>query len=303
MRASYFALQLPMSKDWTEQYNHIISGNPRDVEEEFDLFYKLSEIDIPLDTEQAWNRLENKIQATSQKSFFIFALKIAATVLLVFSALFAVFQSNFNFTDELVRLESTETNQLFTLPDGSSVTLVSTGYIEYQLDESRNIHFEGDGFFEITKGAVPFTIQTPQAEIIVLGTSFSLNTENRLDLAVMEGLVSLKTDHEARKVKQGEHAILGTSGITIQEIKDPNQYSWKTGEFTFQDIKLKETFPYLEKYYNKTFISNEALGNCRISISFKSKSLEEVTEVIASILNAKSEISSTEVNFSGAGCN
>ena len=296
-----------MPKDWIEQYNQINAGNPsRRSEDEFELFYRLSELDdLPADADQAWLSLKSKLPRSTRRILLSTSLKIAASVLVILSFTFAIYQSGVFDASELVRLESERGLQTFDLPDGSKVTLTGPGYIELAANnfEKRNIYFEGDGFFSVSQGNTPFIISTPGAKVTVLGTKFNLSTAKTLELSVLEGLVALKTDKETRKLHQGQEALLQQGTLVVRQISDPNKFSSKTGEFHFRDMRLTEAFSYLEKYYQKTFVSDEALGNCRISADFKNKSLEEVTEVLASILNAQTEISKTEVKFSGTGCN
>lgn len=296
-----------MPKDWIDQYKQVTAGHTSEkLEEDFELFYRLSELnDRPVDTEKAWYALRQKIQVPEKKRILFSALRIAASIAVILSLALAIYQTDYFNNDQLVRLENSEDLHTFDLPDGSQVTLTGPGYIEYKAGDfaPRTVAFEGNAFFDINKGIAPFIVITPNAEITVIGTEFNLNTIDAFELSVVEGVVSLKTGLEERKLYKGEEATLNASGLIVQELKDPNKFSWKTGEFFFRDTRLKDAFPYLEKYYNRSFISDEALGNCKISADFKSKSLEEVTEVLSTILNAETVISATQVKFSGAGCN
>ena len=58
------------------------------------------------------------------------------------------------------------------LPDGSAVSLSPNSKMEFGSDaDSRDVNLNGEAFFEVKKG-VPFTVNTANGNVSVLGTSF-----------------------------------------------------------------------------------------------------------------------------------
>jgi len=84
-----------------------------------------------------------------------------------------------------------------TLPDGSTVRLIPGAVLKYF--EAADTGFErqveltqGKAFFDIVKSSKPFTIATPNAEAIVLGTSFGMEANRYFtEVVLAEGSVVL----------------------------------------------------------------------------------------------------------------
>lgn len=294
-----------MSSNWPEKYQHHPPEKPAD-QSELDAIYKYSEFDFhPVDVDQAWDSLNSKI---SKKSFnYSIFWKVAAILLLTGGLTFTILQFDGPIPDDsLTEISTLKDTKAYRLPDGSLVTLASNSSLAYSekgFSKNRDISFEGEAFFEIVKSNSTFTISTADAEVKVLGTSFNLETYKGVNLFVKTGLVSLETSKGSKEVSPGEFASAKKTGdIVIRKNTDPNLLSWKTGIFNFNHTKLQDAFQYLEKYYNVSFTANKELASCTITANFDKKSLEEVVDVLSTILNAKSQINGKEVNFKGSGC-
>lgn len=87
--------------------------------------------------------------------------------------------------------------QTVPLADGSTVQLNANSAIAVDLDASRRSVrlLQGEAFFEIAPDATrPFTVNTPNATINVLGTAFNVRAHGgATDIAVERGIVSVTT--------------------------------------------------------------------------------------------------------------
>ncbi|GIS53019.1 hypothetical protein Ct9H90mP29_00610 [bacterium] len=71
-------------------------------------------------------------------------------------------------------------NKTLQLADGSKVVLNSDSKIIFDEDyniDNRSIKFEGEAYFDIVKGDIPFIVDTQHGKITVLGTIFNVHQE------------------------------------------------------------------------------------------------------------------------------
>ena len=83
------------------------------------------------------------------------------------------------------------------LADGSLVELNTATRVAVDLTpEERDIHLrKGEAVFEVAKDpSRPFVVKTPLADVRAIGTVFAVRTENGLEVAVSEGVVSVERD-------------------------------------------------------------------------------------------------------------
>lgn len=302
-----------MSESWIEKYNRIAPLDEQkhsSEQDDFGLFIQHSDLDhVVVDTDKAWNTVLTRLKKKRSSSTFTWVWKVAASILFILGTTIGVYtlvdpvSEATTYISEVTDL----TNKTVTLPDGSMITLSKKSSIDYSEAEfltNRTIRFEGEGFFEIIKSKYPFTIKTNNATIQVLGTSFGVDTRNNTRVSVANGLVSFQTKSDQKNIREGETAFIESENQLIEVTKtDPNELSWKTGKFEFSDTPLSKAFNYLNKYYDVTFTSNKALENCKITVQFNEESLSSVTEVLGTILNARSTVTDKEIRFSGKGCN
>lgn len=296
-----------MSSTWPEKFKYHPNSENLSDQQELDLLYKYSEFDYyPVQADLAFNELASKIERKSRLDMR-FLWKIAAILILTGGITFTVFQvSDFGSESVLTEISTLENGKIYRLPDGSLVTLSENSTLafnEAEFNANRNVSFQGEGFFEIIKNNSTFTITTSGAEVSVLGTSFNLETKNDINLFVQTGLVSIKTAKGKKQVTPGQLALATKDGeITVRKNTDPNVLSWKTGVFTFDNMRIKEAIPYLEKYYEVNFKLGQELSSCTITARFEKRTLEEVVDVLSTILSAKSQIIGNQIKFTGTGC-
>ena len=188
----------------------------------------------------AWERLEihlGEINTSSKEISFDFTLfvKIAASLLIIsLAAYFAYHQYDVEI------FTARGEHSLVILPDQSKVVLNAVSSVHYNslmFYLSRNVSFEGEGFFTITKGD-KFNVVTENATVEVLGTQFNLKSNSgHYEVACTEGKVRVSANQNNSSVLLiGGQATSLINGVfdTPSQVKKES-ISWKNGEFYFEN--------------------------------------------------------------------
>jgi len=272
----------------------------------------------PFDTEKNWNRIKNrihiqpKIQKGIRKHIFISSLKIAASLLILISLTFATYWFIGKSSYVKVTADNGKILQPIILPDGSKVFLnkgASVRYPKVFSGNMRKIELTGEAFFNVTHDEqLPFVIQTAQAQVKVLGTSFDVNACNSCDVKVVveTGTVELSSKNGAGNIKltKGNTGVYFIhSGKLEKSINsDVNAFAWKTNEIIFHKANLSYVCRTLENVFSKKISLDNRLKNCFLDSNFKNYDLQSILEVIK--LTDNVQIKKTGENFvlSGNGC-
>ena len=192
--------------------------------------------------------------------------------------------------------------KVHTLTDGSKIYLNSVSSLT--VDENynllnRKVELNGEAYFEIEKGTLPFTIKTEYGEVTVLGTSFNLkNRKEIFELGVTSGLVNFTSKVKSYNLEKGQE-------LQISE------------EFLKKNVLKKTYVDYPSWRYNKIFCDQKSLKQISlelerkfdISFTFSDPQIEELTITgIIDINNLKSSIhaittlSQRKFKFDGEHC-
>ncbi|MDA3952686.1 MAG: FecR domain-containing protein [Bacteroidales bacterium] len=267
-----------------------------------------------INVDSAWDKLRDRIQKDEQnmpiieeeKSRFVaFAaiLKYAAAVILLISVGFFSAKIYQNITEKNGMLEFASLNDLrreIVLPDGSTVILNINSKISYPnafaLNE-RRIELDGEAFFDVTKESErPFIIETNDAEVKVLGTSFNVNASipgHKTEVFVETGLVQLsrkRNGDEKILIKPGNVGVLSTNILTKEKNYDKNIVAWKTKEIIFYEDNLKNVIETLNKVYNSDITcENQDILNLRYTSTFRDQDIDSILNVICLTFDLKTE--------------
>ncbi len=297
-------------KDWNEKYNQnqLSKSSNSLYEDDFDLFYSLSEFDTDVDVDKGWEKISSKISASKPiERSFSFLWKIAAILVLGIALGTIVYTSQFDQTVQSQTITSTNQVQEIVFPDGSIVTVAagsSITFIEDDFLNNRTLNLTGQAYFDVVKTNTPFYIQSEFGNVKVLGTTFNVNAKNELKVVVESGTVEISKGSNSEKIRKGYSGQINSSGdITIFPTASLNELGWKTGYFSFDNKELSEVIRVLEEYSASDIVASRSLRDCKITAEFKNKSLTSVVNVIGSVLNAKTKITDKKVRISGKGCN
>jgi ferric-dicitrate binding protein FerR (iron transport regulator) len=165
---------------------------------------------------------------------------------------------------------------IVTLPDGSKVWMNGDSRISFNKDftsTDRNVEFEGEGYFEITKDTLKeFNVITKGMIVQVHGTSFNLEAFSGEDIitTLVEGKVALQTPSGdmISYLKPGQQSVVQANGKSalITEVDTEQYTSWKNGYISFKNQSIGEIVPRLERLYNiDIIIQNERVNKICVS--------------------------------------
>lgn len=174
----------------------------------------------------------------------------------------------------------------YTLPDGSVVELNARSNLSYKpfwWRFSREVNFEGEGFFKVEKGK-RFAVKSKLAKTVVLGTSFNIYArEDKYEVVCLTGKVKVvsKNDHEA-VLTPGYEAKLALDGkvIIYKSENTENTIAWMDNKFFFTAIPLPRVFEEIERQYNVEIVIPDGLNYSYTGYFTRDKSIEEVLEFV-----------------------
>lgn len=309
------------NKDW-EKLASLLSGEADDLSCELNRFRETdiyttekqwNEMakmgnDKKIDLDRAWNKVYSRIgeneplpEIVSIENRFNVRtfINLAATAFIIIglgAAVLYLINSGAFSGKIIVTANSFERNVEVTLPDGSKVFLNRNSRLSYNKNPghiSRNVTLSGEAFFDIKHDpSKPFIIDAGKARIKVLGTSFSVltnNSQNEVEVFVKTGTVMLSDSSGVRNLVL-EPGYIGTmnskaSAKTVNE--NPNYLSWNTDILDYTGgEKLGIVFTDLKKVFN---INVEAdipeILNEEISTTFYKQPQDSIIRVICATFN------------------
>ena len=180
----------------------------------------------------------------------------------------------------------------FSLPDGTKGWLNSNTKLKYPIDfkENRHLDLTGEAYFEVTHNKrSPFVVSTPNLDIEVLGTIFSVSAiegEKTTDVVLEKGQVAVRNEeiHLETTLEPNEKLIFNNENKEFQTIVvNAQQYnSWKDGLLVFRNEPLSEVFKRLCRWYNvKITIEDQQINRYKYRATFRDEPIEEVIRLIA----------------------
>lgn len=171
-----------------------------------------------------------------------------------------------------------------TLSDGSRVRLNENSEFEFPetfSGDKRLVKLEGEAFFDITPNPdKPFIVQTGNAEIEVLGTSFNINTDQATEVTVTSGKVKVADRHSLEQafLHPGQQAVVDGKAIAIHEVNPEYFIGWHTRSLSFEEEPVEKVFEILERAYgveiNTTFSGKRP--QCLITGTYEGERIETI---------------------------
>jgi len=177
------------------------------------------------------------------------------------------------------------------LSDGTVIHMNSGTSLRYPVqflkNKSRQVYLTGEAYFEVSKDKEhPFTVNTQEVNVEVLGTKFNVNSyteDTSTDVVLVEGKVSLYKD---KKTTENQVYLLpgikgsnkrGQQKITTEEVNTDYYTAWVKGSLVFKNESFSSIIKKLERQYNVTFVNkNKALGKEIFNARFDNEPIEVV---------------------------
>lgn len=279
---------------------------------------KSYEPDLQLDTEAGLRRLQNRIAAEKGAKIVPMGGRwiraVAAAVALAVAAFVGLqFLGN---GEEWVTVTAQMNKEEITLPDGSHVWLkenAQLSYIENFGGDTRQLKLEGEAFFDVAKNpAKPFIIEAGEGTVTVLGTSFSIDTdETSTEVLVKTGKVTYQATEEVEPVlltKNMKAAYeVGANAPIVNTKVSLNTLAWQSGILQYRGEALKQILSDVGNAYSVSIeLTNKDLANCTFTdiIQLKGKSIEQALAGLLTQTQLKLEEKNGAYRLSGGktGC-
>ncbi|CAM2066093.1 FecR domain-containing protein [Sulfidibacter corallicola] len=257
------------------------------------------------DTKHEWTRLRARMEEADaqRKSGFArffrdpgarFAMALALLVLLAFGGWFL--SGSRNQEPGTVAPYTVVTQhgeqQTFTLPDGSVVSLNAGSRLEVEPgfgNQHRRAWLEGEGFFEVQKGKIPFVVQTEQARIQVLGTVFNVFARTGLsEVSVREGRVEVSAAGQAVVLQKGQmtRCQAGQPPQPPNALPFENYPGWLEGELMVDGARLARVIGEIERRYDVHIrLADPGVGELKVTGLFRDKDPSDLIQSLCVLLD------------------
>ncbi len=156
---------------------------------------------------------------------------------------------------------------MLTLPDQSKVWLNAASSLTYTaaLMEHgiRKIKLSGEAYFEISKDkAHPFVVESGNQQVEVLGTHFNVNAypnEKIFRTTLLEGSVKISEKGQMKLLTPGNQAMNSGGDIKLSKVDTELAIAWKSNNFIFDRLDIKEIMRTIERWYNVEVIYKEEI--------------------------------------------
>lgn len=221
---------------------------------------------------------------------------------------------------DLQRTNQTSSEQEVLLVDGSKVILqpgASIRHAAFFQKDKREIHLEGNAFFEIAKeNNRPFYVYTKDLVVHVLGTSFNVTTnKNNGDVTVLvqSGKVAVsKLTNPAKQqlilVSNQQVLYKEQTHDLVQNISGETEKPYKPTviapiPFSFDEAPVVEILQTLENAYGIPFHYNkQTFASCMLTTSLGDETFEEKLKIVCEAIGATYLIQGNEVYIEGKPC-
>jgi len=244
----------------------------------------LSSLSVPENRsqDQVWLELNSKLERTNnviqikRRNVLAKFLPYAAAACLA-CAVFFLYPSE-SFTSFVNDSSSVSYHML---PDGSAVSLSPNSKIEFGSDDdSRDVNLNGEAFFEVKKG-VPFTVNTTNGNVSVLGTSFYVTSRiDLLDVKCFTGKVKVNSNNSEVFLLRGE----GLSSVSEIKYMHSSVKKWEKGDLSFDNVPLNIVLEDLKLFMGMNVVNTSGF-NPSITLELDEETEEEIIKIISAISN------------------
>jgi transmembrane sensor len=206
----------------------------------------------------------------------------------------------------------TEYDQLFTLPDNSTVKIYPGSELRYAVPfvkNKREVYLNGKSFFEVTKDRKhPFIVYAKGISTTALGTSFTITALEKsrfISVKLHTGKVWVKDADSTHRISAFDKILLPGNELVYNKLINKVSVSDSRNlaiaaentpkELSFTQAALTEVFATLEKQYKVKIIYDRSdLAEMSFTGSLKrSQSIDSILEEIAE-LNKLNQTKTTE---------
>ncbi len=238
-------------KEIWEKSGRIADERPEIPKDEVE--YALAEVHKRIDTEKESPGM--KVDHSSRSNTWRWMLA-AAVVIIAFGA-------GILFTPQTVNAPHGDMVSV-TLPDGSSVELNSGSELQYNrlfAFWNRDVSLDGEAYFSVQDGEIPFTVDANRSEITVTGTKFNVRSWSddpgaETEVTVSEGAVEFYPEGLSQKSVKIYPGQFSRWALQMERPTNPEPVSidrmlaWREHNLMFNNKSLQVIFRELERRFD-----------------------------------------------------
>jgi ferric-dicitrate binding protein FerR (iron transport regulator) len=265
-------------------------------------------------TDAAWNKVRSRMHGESaapRRKNYTWAVAASMALILGIAVVFRLVQPGETAATPVI-IASTDKILHDTLPDGSVASLNRNSKLEYSSafrSATREVKLTGEAFFEVAHDAAhPFIVHTGTMDVKVLGTSFNVYaypSSDSVRVSVETGKVKCFVGPDTVVIGPGETAVFdkGSRRLRKGTETDPNTQSYRNRILKFESTPLSVAVQRLNEVYGSNIVlKNQALNNCRITVTFRNDSLPKIVDVISLALDLTVSRTDKTITMDGKGC-
>ena len=245
----------------------------------------LQKLDTPVNVAVSTHKKTN-----THANFWLWGSALAASVIM---AVIGVAQLNpevtttpatFIASQQFTATSATE----ITLSDGSDVALNTQTNLQFhENSKTRQATLsKGEAYFAVKRDEQrPFTIDTGNATVSVLGTAFNIDkTLSETTIDVFHGKVAVNTRDNSQRVEliKGQRARVKGNNIVVTTFK-AEQPDWQLGWLDLENVTINDAIFQLNRYTDKPLILSNVDASLRVSGRFKTADVLGAASLIAQL--------------------
>lgn len=230
------------------------------------------------------------IKANTHANFWLWGSALAASIIMTvvgvatLSPEVSPTTATFIATQQFTATKATD----ITLSDGSEVALNTQTNLQFhENDKTRQaILSKGEAYFAVKRDEQrPFTIDTGNATVSVLGTAFNIDkTLSGTTIDVFHGKVAVTTRDNSQRVElvKGQRARVDAKQIIVTTFK-AQQPDWQLGWLDLENVTINDAIFQLNRYTDKPLVLSNVDADLRVSGRFKTADVLGAASLIAQL--------------------
>lgn len=280
-----------------------------------------SQVDAALDEVKVTivNKLSKQEHGNDTQNPFAWLRVMSIAIVLIASGIFTfrswpAIRNYYDRVKIMAAITAKGERKVITLADSTKVWLAPLGALKYPNQfrgDLREVHLEGEAFFEVAKDKKhPFIIHSKQIDTWVVGTSFMIRTfesSDQADVTVVTGIVKVSSRNLKKTVtiRPDQQAIFFKTTNSLVSLDYPEAAKLlkrKDGILIYHDISVRQVISDLTRYYNIPIIVDAKSAKCICSGEFDTqKSLQISLDQLVAAIGAKMSFQSGTYKIKG-GC-
>ena len=206
-------------------------------------------------------------------------IKVAAACAVIIAGVFTIYTpATVDNTFVSAEYNSVDAIKSVILDEGTEITMDRN--TKLRSTSNRSVNLKGKAHFSVVSNLDnPFTVYMPVGEILVTGTTFTVNATNKAtDIYLEEGSVTFILGDRKYIMQVGDLLRVSDGHVEIVKLNDDNYNSWLDNKLVFDDNTLLEVVESLSRHFGKKVELEDAnaFRNCNVKTKFSDYELEDI---------------------------